>query len=461
MALNPRSLFERFLGLAPSAPSEGKGRRVIRRTTDLRAGESLESRAMLSATYDVGTGVLTLQGTERADVISVSKGRDAGSVVVRGVDGVQKDAVFTQVSGVVIETFGGNDKVSIGRGVRAPNGALMSFTIDVGNGNDSVEAGDGNDTIRGGDGNDSIRGRGGDDRIEGGNGNDSCNGEGGNDDLSGGAGVDSLAGGLGNDKMSGDDGNDLVSGDDGDDSIQGGSGRDTLNGGNGRDGVEGGADDDTINGGSADDNLRGESGRDTIRGGTGNDSISGGTDDDSIFGDDGDDDLDGGSGKDRIRGGRGADESLDDDKIADVDAGDRRGRGSNSGGGSGGGSSSGGGTSAGSIVFAGGLASVTGSSATKKDKQFYSFVAPAGATLLRVEILPDSNGKYADLELEDVATSLTVAELEPSETGVSVREGLAIVAGRSYSLRLRAPRLDPVGFTVNLAVSMFGNETGS
>ena len=451
MALNPRSLFERFLGLAPSAPSEGKGRRVIRRTTDLRAGESLESRAMLSATYDVGTGVLTLQGTERADVISVSKGRDAGSVVVRGVDGVQKDAVFTQVSGVVIETFGGNDKVSIGRGVRAPNGALMSFTIDVGNGNDSVDAGDGNDTIRGGDGNDSIRGRGGDDRIEGGNGNDSCNGEGGNDDLSGGAGVDSLAGGLGNDKMSGDDGNDLVSGDDGDDSIQGGSGRDTLNGGNGRDGVEGGADDDTINGGSADDNLRGESGRDTIRGGTGNDSISGGTDDDSIFGDDGDDDLDGGSGKDRIRGGRGA----------DVDAGDRRGRGSNSGGGSGGGSSSGGGTSAGSIVFSGGVASVSGSSATKNDKQFFSFVAPAGATLLRVEILPDSNGKYADLELEDVVTSLTVVELEPSETGVSVRDGLPIVAGRSYSLRMRAPRLDPVGFTVNLAVSTFGNETGS
>ena len=443
MALNPRSLFERFLGLAPAAPSEGKGRRRIRRTTDLRACESLESRAMLSATFDVGTGVLTLQGTERADVISVSKGRDAGSVVVRGVDGVKKDAVFTQVSAVVIETFGGNDKVSIGRGIRAPNGALMSFTIDVGNGNDSVDAGDGNDTIRGRDGNDTIRGRGGDDRIEGGNGNDSCNGEGGDDDLFGGAGVDSLAGGLGNDKMSGDDGNDLVSGDDGDDSIQGGSGRDTLNGGNGRDRVDGGVDDDTINGGSADDNLRGESGRDTIRGGTGNDSISGGTDDDSIFGDDGDDDLDGGSGKDRIRGGRGADESLDDDKIADVDAGDRKGRGSNSGGG----------TSAGSIVFSGGLASVTGSSATKKDKQFFSFVAPAGATLLRVEILPDSNGKYADLELEDVVTSLTVVELEPSETGVSVRSGLPIVAGRSYSLRMRAPRLDPVGFTVNLAVS--------
>ena len=450
MAINPRTLFERFLGLSPS---QNKGRRSIRRTSDLRGGESLESRAMLSATFDDGTGVLTLQGTERADVISVSKGREVGSVVVRGVDGVKKDTVFTQVSAVVIETFGGNDKVSIGRGIRAPNGALMSFTIDVGNGNDSVDASDGNDSIRGGDGNDSIRGRGGDDRVEGGNGNDVAYGEAGNDDLSGGAGVDALAGGLGNDRMSGDDGNDIVSGEDGDDSIQGGTGRDTLSGGNGRDRVDGGADDDTLNGGSADDNLRGESGRDTIRGGTGNDSISGGSDDDSIFGDDGDDDLDGGSGKDRIRGGRGADESLDDDKIADVDAGDRRGRGSNSGGGSGGGSNSGGGTSAGSIVFSAGLASVTGTSATKKDKQFFSFVAPAGASTLRVEILPDSNGKYADLELEDVATSLTVAELEPSETGVSVRSGIAIVAGRTYSLRLRAPRLDPVGFTVNLAVS--------
>jgi len=194
---------------------------------------------------------------------------------------------------------------------------------------------------------------------------------------------------------------------------------------------------------------------DTIHGDAGNDSLSGGADDDTLFGDDGDDDLNGDSGKDRLRGGRGADENLDDDKIADVDAADRKGRGSNSGGGSGsgGGSSSGGSTSASSIVFAGGLASVTGSSSNRRDKQFFSFVAPAGASTLRVEILPDSNGKYADLEIEDVATSLTVAELEPSDTGVSVREGLPIVAGRSYSLRLRAPKLDPVGFTVNLAVS--------
>ncbi len=450
MSVNPRTLFQRVLGISPS---QRKGRRPVRHTTDLRAVESLEARAMLSATYDDGTGVLTLQGTERADVISVSKGRELGSVVVRGVDGVKKDTVFTQVSGVVIETFGGNDKVSIGRGIRTPNGALMSFTVDVGSGNDSVDGSDGRDTIQGGDGNDKLRGRGGDDDLDGGNGNDSVSGEAGNDDVSGGAGLDSLSGGIGNDSMSGDDGNDAVSGDDGDDSILGGTGRDSLSGGNGRDRVEGGADDDTISGGSADDNLRGDSGRDAMRGGSGNDSISGGADDDSLFGDDGDDDLDGDSGTDRIRGGRGADDSLDDDKIGDVDAGDRRGRGSNSGGGSGGGSSSGGSTSAGSLVFSAGLASVSGSSATKNDKQFFSFVAPAGATLLRVEILADSNGKYADLEIEDIGTSQTVVELEPSETGVSVRDGLAIVAGRTYSLRLRAPRLEQVGFTVNLAVS--------
>ena len=59
MALNPRALFQRFLGV----PSPRKDRHAVRRTTDLRAGESLESRAMLSATYDDGTGVLTLQGT--------------------------------------------------------------------------------------------------------------------------------------------------------------------------------------------------------------------------------------------------------------------------------------------------------------------------------------------------------------------------------------------------------------
>lgn len=445
MAINPRTLFERFLGLAPS---QGKGRRPIRRSSDLRAGESLESRAMLSATYDDGTGVLTLQGTERGDTITVSKGLENGSVVVRGVDGVKRDAVFQRVSAVTISSLGGDDRVTIGRGVRSFDGALMKFTIDGGKGNDGIEGGDGNDTIDGGDGNDKIRGRAGDDRVRGGNGNDSVSGDEGSDDLSGDAGVDSLAGGLGNDRLSGGDGNDLVSGDDGDDSIGGDAGRDTLNGGNGRDSIDGGSDDDAINGGGGDDSLRGNTGRDTIRGDGGNDSLSGGADDDSLFGDDGDDDLNGDSGKDRLRGGRGADESLDDDKIADVDAADRKGR-KNSGGGSGGGGS----TTAGSIAFTGGLASVTGSSANRRDKQFFSFVAPAGASTLRVEILPDSNGKYADLELEDVATSLTIAELEPSETGVSIREGIALVAGRSYSLRLRAPRLDPVGFTVKLAVS--------
>lgn len=456
MAINPRSLFERFLGLAPS---QGKRRRSTRRTTDLRAGESLESRAMLSATYDDGTGMLMLEGTERGDTISIAKGLENGSVVVRGVDGVKRDAVFQHVSTVMISALGGDDRVTIGRGIRSADGALMNFTIDGGKGNDSVDGSDGSDTIDGGEGNDKLRGRGGDDRVRGGNGNDSVSGDEGDDDLSGGAGIDSLAGGLGNDRMSGDDGNDLVSGDDGDDSILGGAGRDTLNGGNGRDSIDGGADDDAINGGGADDSLRGNAGRDTIHGDAGNDSLSGGADDDTLFGDDGDDDLNGDSGKDRLRGGRGADENLDDDKIADVDAADRKGRGSNSGGGSGSGGgsssggSSGGSSSASSIVFAGGLATVTGSSANRRDKQFFSFVAPAGASTLRVEILPDSNGKYADLEIEDVATSLTVAELEPSDTGVSVREGLPIVAGRSYSLRLRAPKLDPVGFTVNLAVS--------
>jgi Ca2+-binding RTX toxin-like protein len=451
VAIDPRTLFQRFLGIL----SPSKGRRLVRRTANLRGGESLESRAMLSATYDDGSGVLTLQGTERGDVISVSKGHEAGSVVVRGVDGVKRDAVFFRVSAVSIEALGGNDRVVIGRGIRNASGGLMSFTIDGGNGNDAVDAGDGDDTLRGGEGNDQIRGRGGNDRIEGGGGNDVEYGEAGNDDLSGGPGIDSLAGGLGSDMISGGDGNDVASGDDGDDMIHGDAGRDTLNGGNGRDSIEGGTDADSVNGGGDDDVLRGDDGTDTIHGNAGNDSISGGADDDSLYGDDGDDDLNGDGGKDRIRGGRGADESLDDDSIADVDAGDRRGRGSNSGSGSGSGGSGGGSgsTSGSAVVFSGGVASVSGASATRNDKQFFTFVAPAGATLLRVELLADSNGKYADLEIEETGTSRTVVELEPSDTGVHVADGLAIVAGRNYSVRLRAPKLDPVGFTLNLAVS--------
>lgn len=434
-----------FVARLFGAPAARRRRGLAsRNASNLRGAESLEARAMLSATYDVGTGVLSIEGTERADVITISKGREYGSVVLRGVDGVKRDTVFANVSAVTVSTLGGNDRVVVGRGIRTPTGGLMPFTIDAGIGNDSVDGGDGDDTIKGGDGNDQLRGRGGNDDIHGGNGNDSLIGDAGNDDLSGDDGIDRMSGGIGDDTISGGGGNDIGSGDDGDDSMFGGVGRDSFNGGNGKDRIEGGADDDSITGGGSDDTLRGDSGRDTMRGGSGNDAMSGGSDDDWLFGDDGDDDLDGDDGTDHIRGGRGADDCLDDDSIRDADDSDRRGRGSNSGGG---------GTSNGGITFAGGFASVTGTSETKKDKQFYSFVAPAGVSTLKVEILPGSNGIYADLEIEDMATSLTVVELEPSETGVSVRDGIALVAGRTYSLRMRAPRLDPAGFTVNLTVA--------
>lgn len=441
MLTDLNSFVARLLGTPAARSRRGLS---SRHASHLRGAESLEARAMLSATYDVGTGVLSIEGTERADVISISKGRENGSVVLRGVDGVKRDTVFANVSAVTVSTLGGSDRVVVGSGIRTPTGGLMPFTIDAGIGNDRVDGGDGEDTIHGGDGNDQLRGRGGDDDIAGGNGNDSVNGDAGSDDLSGDDGNDRVFGGIGDDTISGGGGDDFGSGDDGDDSMSGDTGRDSFNGGNGRDRINGGSDDDSINGGGSDDTLRGDSGRDTMRGGTGNDAMSGGTGDDSLFGDDGDDDLDGDEGTDHIRGGRGADDSLDDDSIRDEDASDRRGRGSNSGGG---------GTSNGGIAFVGGFASVTGSSETKNDKQFYTFVAPADVSTLRVEILPGTNGIYADLEIEDAITSLTVVELEPSETGVSVRDGVALVAGRTYSLRMRAPRLDPAGFTVNLTVA--------
>ena len=90
----------------------------------------------------------------------------------------------------------------------------------------SIEDGDGDDTINGGPGNDNIKGDG-DDIIDGGSGSDNISGGGGDDKLRGEEGNDTLNGGPGRDNLNGDDGDDDLNGNAGDDTT------DNCNGGGG------------------------------------------------------------------------------------------------------------------------------------------------------------------------------------------------------------------------------------
>lgn len=214
--------------------SRRTSRRRPLRAPRLRSAEPLERRQMLAADIDVD-GVLLITGSEKADKIIISAGSLSGSVVLRGVPGVAKNAVFTGVNAIIINAGGGNDDIRIGSNIRNVAGNLIGVTVNAGAGNDRVEGGDGNDDIAGGLGNDNIRGRGGDDEISGGDGNDDCRGDAGDDDIFGDRGRDVLRGGDDDDSVSGGDDRDTLYGDTGDDSLDGDAGRDKIYGGLGND----------------------------------------------------------------------------------------------------------------------------------------------------------------------------------------------------------------------------------
>ncbi|MFM8952825.1 MAG: calcium-binding protein [Planctomycetaceae bacterium] len=269
------------------------------------------------------------------------------------------------------------------------------------------------------------------------------NAGGGNDDIRIGSNIRGVEGGLIGVIVNAGTGNDRVEGGDGDDSIDGGSGNDNLRGRNGDDTIRGGGGNDDVRGENGDDVCFGDTGRDVLRGGNDDDSLSGGANDDKLFGDTGDDSLDGDEGRDKLYGGLGNDDDYDDnDGLEDEDEDDE---GENEGGDD---DDSAGATT---ITFSGNAAGVGGTSAGKYDKVFYVFTAPTTG-LLSVTLQPGVGGRYADLELEDVLTSVDLLELEPSEGGPTT--GLVnVTSGRQYKMRLRSPDLALVSYTVDLSIA--------
>ncbi len=391
--------YSRFFGLFTPRSARSRLRRPR-----VDGAEPLERRAMLSATFDTGTGVLTITGSEAADVITLKAVRQNGTVVngsvrVRGVslEGGPSNGVFQNVTSVVISSLGGDDRVVVGPGLRTASGGLLGVTVDAGSGKDTVVGGEGDDTIIGGGDDDNLRGGKGNDDIDGGQGNDRCSGDDGDDALVGGGGNDDLRGGKGND------------------SAYGGMGKDRLLGGVGDDDLDGGADDDKLIGGAGNDDD---------------------VDDDDSFIDDDDDDLDDNENEDEDE-----DEDEDDeDGVDDDEDGDDDGDGDDDPG-----------ITPTPLTFDGnGVANASGSSLNKQDKKFFSFTL-AGPTNLGVTMNDVDNGRYPDLEIERQGVSddeENEVELEPSEGG-QTSDTFTLPAG-TYSLRLRSPDLLAVDFSVSL-----------
>ena len=174
--------------------------------------ESLEQRCLLSAS--LVNGVLTIEGTRRADVIRIAPtfvgaGRAGINVAING----QFFYVFRmkQVQQLRVICGLGDDYVSLDHSAQRviPNGnPLTGGDSTVYLNPLSIPA-----SIAGGGGNDSIIGGWGDDALSGDAGNDSIDGNDGRDTLVGGEGDDTLAGGSGDDTVNGGNGNDDVSGD--------------------------------------------------------------------------------------------------------------------------------------------------------------------------------------------------------------------------------------------------------
>ena len=288
-----------------SRQSLRSGKKHGRRLATRRSGkarkrltaEILEDRRVLSAspgtaTFDSGSGILTICGDDSANNIVISQDSGGTNILVNAdfLTGQQSFAL-ADVNMIMVTGAAGDDVIFA-------QSISVSMNIDGGSGNDTIVGGTADDTLTGGDGNDTISGRAGNDMIMGG---------GGNDRLMGQDGDDQLQGGTGEDRLFGHDGNDLMNGNEDNDLFYGGAGDDTINGDAGADRAFGGAGNDTINGGADDDRLTGDSGNDTIRGGLGADILLGGADDDTLEGGDGNDIVVGGTGDDQVFGQAGSD----------------------------------------------------------------------------------------------------------------------------------------------------------
>ncbi|HYO07634.1 MAG TPA: hypothetical protein VER17_01555 [Tepidisphaeraceae bacterium] len=158
-------------------------------------------------------GTLTVQTGAGSDDVSLGI-RSDGRLAVRRNGAAPRSFPLSRVKRINILTAGGNDRVTLGAGVRGAR-------IDGGAGNDTINGSADTDVLIGGSGRDQLFGFDGDDLLYGGGGSDYLLGGAGRDELFGQAGADTLSGAGGNDRLVG--GSEI-------DRAYGGSGSDAADG---------------------------------------------------------------------------------------------------------------------------------------------------------------------------------------------------------------------------------------
>lgn len=228
---------------------------------ELKTGVAMGSTPTQVAMFNsvsLNDGVLTIQGTQAADQITVSESlATSGRRPVRNLDvRVQSSpGTFTRISRfpkslvTTIHVFGrrGHDTIRIDTDVPS--------VLKGQGGNDTLLGGSGDDQIEGNGGHDQILGRNGNDQLKGGQRNDTLYGGAGDDSIFGGSHSDWATGGSGADQLDGDSGNDTLLGGSGNDRLFGGGDNDRLDGERGADGVFGGLGQDTLTGGTGGDRF--------------------------------------------------------------------------------------------------------------------------------------------------------------------------------------------------------------
>lgn len=246
----------------------------------------------MSATFDAGTGILTVTG-DGADSLGVGvdesfvaiNGSTTGIEISNSEDASQTEVSTQKVKRIVVTGGSGANTIDLS-GVGDAFIQLISVSIDGGGGNDSITGSQREDSITGGAGNDSLNG-----------------GEGGDTYLF--------------DLDSALDSDTIVEADDG--------GTDALDFSNTTDSsvglqlelsstaaqiIRGNVLTLTLSDTDVIENVIGGSGADTITGNTADNDLDGGDGDDSIVGDEGADSLTGGTGDDFLGGGTGNDSYL-------------------------------------------------------------------------------------------------------------------------------------------------------
>ena len=458
--------------------------------------ESLEGRVVLTASigFDARQGIVSIMGSEAGDVASVSQ--QGKNVVVSVAGGTSKTFKASSVKLVDFKGLGGDDSFTNNTAIRSrADGGTGRDTLRGGSGVDDLKGGGDDDRLFGNLGNDVLSGGSGSDTLDGGAGNDREYGDAGDDDLYGGVGDDSLYGGNDNDDVYGDAGNDSLYGEAGDDHLDGSTGRDRIYGGAGLDREDDGDDrfgdgDDDGDGydndhdrpvnpvvatpitftetepGVSTAQVAGESMNERDRDyysftatATQTLTVTLSPDANGRYAE-----LeikDGVTGRkllelepsengvataqmpvvvgssyvivvrspyDYVSVGYTVDFTLDNSTVSPII-----------------------GTE---VVFnSTGFAQLTGTVVGEHSKRIYSFTATTTGSL-NVALLPDANGRYAELDVVNRTTRRTLLELEPSERYGRTSGTISVVAGETYVIEIESP-FDRVAvdFTVNLQLS--------